>query len=457
MANYNDSASATTKHLYQGQSSNILWTDRRDVYISPNVVKELWTDATPFLTMVSNIQQKSGLKDPMFKMFEHRNPWQKQQFIIKGTTSTGTSLSGNTAASVTLPAASATTIIGLPSPLDESLIGLELSIHAVDSSSKPTGDRLGVAIVTAVSMAADPGTISLKTLGGAFSLTADTEYCAIIIGNAKGEGTEARESWSDDLQLVWNQTQIFSTPLEITETLKKAVLRGESNELTRLRAQKAMEHKIQKEKAFLYGSSRLGTNMLGGDTFSDALTTDANGKTLRTTMGMIEILFKYGRTTGDDQNVFSLNEASYTYGQFVDDMEKVFQYYPEDGVKTMFCGHKMLSYWSKMEQAKGLAKNSGWTIRLSDMKRDRLGFNYRTLETPHGILQLVPTPALSRLYNGYGVVVDKSNVFHAIYRSSLYQSNIKTDNAYDAQKDQYFSDEGIGINLLESHKLFKLV
>lgn len=457
MPNYNDSAATTAKHLYKGANTNILWTDRRDVYISPNVVKELWTDATPFLTMVSNIQQKGGLKDPMFKMFEHRNPWQKQQFIIKGTTSTGSSIADNTAASVTLPAASASTIVGLPSPIDNSIIGLELSIHAKGGDGKPTGDRVGIALITAVSLASDPGTISLKTLGANFSLTADTEYWAIVIGNAKGEGTTAREAWSDDLTMVWNQTQIFTTPLELTNTLKQAVLRGESNELTRLRVQKAMEHKIQKEKAFLYGSSRLGTNMNGSDTFVDGLTTDKDSKNVRTTMGMIEILFKYGQASGDDQNVFSIPEATYSYKTFVDDMEKVFQYYPEDGVKTMFCGHKMLSFWSKLGAASGIAKSSGWTVRLSDMSRDKLGFNYRMLETPHGMLQLVPTPALSRLYNGYGVVVDKSNVFHATYRPSMYQTNIKVDDAYDGQKDQYFSDEGIGINLIESHKLFKLV
>jgi hypothetical protein len=38
----------------------------------------------------------------------------------------------------------------------------------------------------------------------------------------------------------------------------------------------------------------------------------------------------------------------------------------------------------------------------------------------------------------------------------MYQTNIKTDNALDAVKDQYFSDEGVGIQLIESHKLFSI-
>jgi len=38
----------------------------------------------------------------------------------------------------------------------------------------------------------------------------------------------------------------------------------------------------------------------------------------------------------------------------------------------------------------------------------------------------------------------------------MYQTNIKTDNAFDAVKDQYFSDEGIGVQLIESHNLMSV-
>jgi len=54
------------------------------------------------------------------------------------------------------------------------------------------------------------------------------------------------------------------------------------------------------------------------------------------------------------------------------------------------------------------------------------------------------------------LVVDDANLFHAQYRSPMFQANIKTENAYDGVKDQYFSDEGVGISLIESHSLFKI-
>jgi len=104
----------------------------------------------------------------------------------------------------------------------------------------------------------------------------------------------------------------------------------------------------------------------------------------------------------------------------------------------------------------GIAGKSGWTVNLGDMKRDSLGFNYKVLETPHGVLQLIPTPALRGPYNGYMLVIEDGNMFHAQYRSPMFQANVKSDNAYDGVKDQYFSDEGIGISLIESHNLMKV-
>jgi hypothetical protein len=226
---------------------------------------------------------------------------------------------------------------------------------------------------------------------------------------------------------------------------------------------------MQKEKSFLFGkrfggtglqeaSYEAGNNDTNADeTFADGGLVDSDGNLVRSTYGIISALEQYGESTSthDAQNVFTV-DSSYSYANFVDDMEKVFQYIPEAGVKRAFVGAGALGYWSKMAGASGLAGNSGWTVNLQDMKRDALGFNYRVLETPHGMLQLIPTPALRGPYNKYMAVVSDENLFHAVYRPSLYQTNIKQDNAFDGVKDQYMSDEGVGIQLIESHHLFKI-
>ena len=434
---------ATEKLL---KASGVLYTDRRNFYVDPQVTKELWTDVAPFTSLISNIEQRD-VPDPTFKMFEHRNPWVKQEF------QSATDVASRSAADAESDAMDIDNIKGLSSSADSSYVGL---VCEVWDSTKST--KRGNAIISSV---VDSNTVKFKVMGDAAIDVADNDFF-IVVGNAHGEGSSAPDAWSDELGVVWNSTQIFKTPLQVTGTLEAAVLRGESSELARLRRMKAQEHKMQKEKAFLFGKRVGGTGLdiydgSTSDSFADGGRTDADGNLIRSTYGIISALENYGisSSSDDDQNIFTV-DSSYAYGNFVDDTEKVFQYIPEVGVKRAFVGAGALGYWSKMAGASGLAGNSGWTVNLGDMKRDGLGFNYRLLETPHGMLQLIPTPALRGPYNKYMVVVSEENLFHAMYRPSMYQTNIKTDNAFDGVKDQYMSDEGVGIQLIESHHLFKI-
>ncbi len=451
------------KDLYNGGASGVLFTDRRNFYIDPQVVKELWTDVTPFTTVIANKETRT-VPDPVFKMFEHRQPWVKQSFFAASDPANATA--NNESADFDID-----NIVGLPTP-DASWLGMEVECWDTTETTNK-----GVAIVTTVT---DSNTIQVTPLNADLDI-ADNDVFHVI-GNAHGEGGYSPEAWADELKVVYNSCQIFKNPLEITGTLLEAALRGESSELARLRMQKSQEHKIQKERAFLFGKRVGGTGLQDsaqsdgfndssalGESFADggingpavgtiAAPAGSGAGKIRTTYGIVSAIETYGEstTTHDNQNIFTASEASYTYSNFVDDMEKVFQYVPTSGVKKAFVGAGALGYWSKIAGNSGFAGNNGWTVNMGDMKRDALGFNYRTLETPHGMLQMIPTPALRGPYNKYMVVVDEDNLFHSQYRSPMYQTNIKTDNAYDGVKDQYMSDEGIGITNINSHSLIKI-
>jgi len=437
---------AATEKLLKG--SGVLYTDRRNFYVDPGVTRELWTDVAPFTTVISNRETRS-VPDPIFKMFEHRNPWVKQSFLNDGDTD---NLNPDTTTNTTI-----TVDTPVNCNIDDSLIGAICEVWTTGH-----GNKKAIVRVDSVTSSTIVVVNTLWTDTGSTLALVDNDIFEII-GNAQGEGTSSPEAWADELQVVWNSTQIFKTPLQITGTLLAASLRGEESELARLRAQKSQEHKMQKEKAFLFGTrvggTNLGDNLSGSsdDAFADGGVLDADGNLVRTTYGIVKAIEDFGTSSGDDQSIFTVSEASYTYSSFVDDMEKVFQYVPEAGVKRAFCGAGALSYWSKMAGTTGMAGNSGWTVNLSDMRRDSLGFNYKILETPHGILQLIPTPALRGVpYTGKMLIVSDENLFHAQYRAPMYQTNIKTDNAFDAVKDQYFSDEGIGVQLIESHNLMSV-
>lgn len=447
---------AQEKNLYTGSSASVLYTDRRDFYL-PNDVKELWSDTAPFLTAVANNNQFKP-KDPLFKMFEYKNYWRDQRFTINDT-STMTA-SSDSEVTVTLPASTTTNTIGLGSGSNGALrgsflVGLVCAVHTNDpATNKPSSTKKGTVLITTYTSDTE---IKVKTLSTTTFTLASGDWF-VVIGNAHGEGSESPEPWADELKVVWGSCQIFRTPLQITKTLMEAALRGEPNELIRLRRIKSMEHKMQRERTFLFGESVLGNNLTYGDTFGDTARTDADGEMVRTTTGLRQAIVKYGSTSGDDQNIFEVNQASYTYANFVDDCEKIFQYQPLEGSKQMWASAKMLSFWSKMESTSGFAKNSGWTVNIGDVSKDKLGFNYRMLDTPHGMIQLVPTPALTiSPYNGEGIITDVSNLRHAVYEGDAYHQNIKTDNAPLIQKDEYYSYDGLGIQLIPTHKIMRLV
>jgi hypothetical protein len=443
-------------------NTGILYTDRRDFYVSPMRVQELYPSVSPFTTMLLDKGTRE-VKDPDFKMFEHRSQFLDAKADLNCTPaawSSNTGLVGETVANLAV-----NNIKGLGGEVSDAWLNIVFEIW---DSTKTT--YKGVAFVSAVS----GSTFTLKSMGNprvsnmGCSALANNDIL-YAIGTAFGEGTEAPEAWSDDLSVVFNSTQIFKKSVEVTGTLYKAALRGYSKELERLRVEALKEMKYQMEIALLRGvrpkgigsivleTGTVDSNDLTSSNHAQTTLVDASGKTVRSTMGIISALERYGAKTGDKQNVFTLPEATYKYSDFVDAMEKVFQYLPDSGYKTAFCGAGALSYWAKMSNDSGFIKKSGWNIQMSKAETSSLGFNVQTIDTPHGGLKLVFAPGLRGIYNKYMVVVDESKVWLAEYRPFSYKTNIKTDNAYDGVKDQYMADMGLGIELIEAHSLFKIV
>ena len=394
-------------------ASGVLYTDRRQFYIKPEQFAELWPAITPFTTFVMGATTSmTGLQDPMFKLFEHRNPWQKQEFRSNGDTDTIATSTGNpTAATITMDGN-----LGLPSNSagDSAYIGLEVEVWNSDKTT-----RKGVGLITAVGA----NTVDIKNLGSADIVVEDNDYF-VVIGNARGEATTSPQAWADELSVVYGQTQIFRTPVEISGTLYQASLRGANNELARLRAQKAGEHKMQMERAFMFGSNRVGLGLAdardgaSNETFGDSAVLDANGNRVRTAMGIVTAIEKYGSSTSTDenQNIFDYT-AGMDWTKFVDASEKIFQYLPTSGVKRAFAGPSAMSWFSKLESQNSRLK-SGFDVKLTDMQTSKLGYNFRYLESPFGVIELIYTPALKRERANYLVIPTEENIFHATYRPS---------------------------------------
>tara|TARA_R100001244_G_C5171601_1_gene131721 strand:+ start:4101 stop:5453 length:1353 start_codon:yes stop_codon:yes gene_type:complete len=447
---------AQKKDLYDGSSGSALYTDRRDFYVSPLMVKEQYPIVTPFLTFVANFNKIKVLKDPQYKMFQHRNPWVRQ-YIQMNDSGTVTTAADNAADACTISATGST---GLSSTFTAALLGLKCGVYASTTpaaiSGKPTGASLGTIVVTTFTNAT---TISVKNLTGASIVIPQYGFLQVE-GSEHGEGSEAPAGWTDELQVVWNQAGIHRTAFQLTNRIMKASLRGESDEYDRVKKQKSQEHKIQNERQLMFSRNEQGPNLNQSDTFADGARTDANSNVLRSTYGAFSAIEDYGvtSTTSDDQNIFDIAEASYTWNDFVDQTEKSFEF-SDDGIQPMFAGRSFISYWSKMSGStgEGLAATSKWTVNLGNPQKGRLGFYFKELETPHGIYQLVPTRSLDKsTYGKYGFAPGKDDIFLAEYEKPVFAQNISTNNNPLYQKNEYVTENGMGITNLPVHKMFKL-
>ena len=121
-------------------------------------------------------------------MFEHRNPWVKQEF------QSATDVASRSAADAESDNMDIDNIKGLSSSADSSYVGL---VCEVWDSTKST--KRGNVIISSV---VDSNTVKFKVMGDAAIDVADNDFF-IVVGNAHGEGSSAPDAWSDELGVVW--------------------------------------------------------------------------------------------------------------------------------------------------------------------------------------------------------------------------------------------------------------
>lgn len=433
-SSYYNEKYATMAGSWDGTTSGILFTDRRDFYIDPYEVASLYASVAPFTAFSSQLPVVQA-PDPDFKMFEEDDNFVNQKFVVNDVDGATWS-----AGAATIAAADGAVAINLGS----NLIGLECEIRAVT-----TGVLRAVAVITNYSS----GQITFKSLGnpeGSVTNITDNDV-VYVVGNAQAEGQRSPYGWTSQPRVVWNSCQIQKTPFRITGSLLQASLRGFSNELARFRFNKGQEHAIQNERKNLFGY-RVDGN--AAPTTSMLLDSTDSRYPIRTTLGVIPALHKYGITSGDDQNVFSIAAGEYDYDMFVDDSTKWFQYNP-GGRLTLMAGATLINFFHKMGDGNGFLGNSGASVQISQSVRGGIGYSFREVFTPSGVVELVYNPILRGPYANYGIMVAPGTIKRVQYRTDEYQAAIQENDA-DYVKDQYFSDDGIMITNLKKNHLLKL-
>lgn len=254
--------------------------------------------------------------------------------------------------------------------------------HAVllRDASDPTVDVMSKVNLTTINGASSYLTVTILEADDN-STSHDLSDCdtAIIAGNINAEGAAMPDAIAYDPVKVYNFTQIFRTPLEMTRTAMRTRLRT-GDQYKEAKRECLELHSIEMEKAFLFGvpSERVGTN----------------GKPERTTLGLIPAIRGgyNGATTGGLVTNFTA-DTDFSGDTWLDSgeewldtrLEQIFRRGSND--KLAFCGSGALLGINRLIKNGG---NFDYTSTTVDY-----GIKVVKWVTPFGVLNLMTHPLFS--------------------------------------------------------------
>ncbi len=455
-------ATAGVRHSYAGGVTGVMYTDRRNFFLKPTQVADLYPDITPFYTFVSKLKTEIKPDDPWFKCFEIRPTWRNMDFFIRAAVDWNTASYEGTKANLTV-SLSASDFIDVGFLQKGDIVEVRAGSTSVrDKGTETSGGVTTVLqnqviarlLITSVDNQQQIDVENMSLAGGDTYNLVDGDY-ARVITHADPEGSDSNDGWTDEMVTVWGSTQIIKTPYTVTGTVKNMVLRGAASEYELKRDLAFKEHKMKLNGAFLKGyliGASTSSRATAPTEFTNPNTNDiSHGNAIRTTWGIIPLLQTYGTP---DTNVFTRTWATYSLDNFIDDMTQRAQYFANDMVEYAFAGDKVLAELSKTGSDSFFAR-SGASIQLGKWEDDiSFGFRIRRLTHPFGEMRIVRDPAMSTApYNQMMVVVDPDNIGRVVFEQTQFQQAIQ-DPDYHGQKDQWLSDEGLLCTLIEKHCLF---
>ena len=462
--------------LFDMTSGQVDFTDREKFYIDENDYKELWPNVNPFLITVSNARPTiTQVDSPHYKYFQHRSGFTNAYCQVAGVSDNFGS--GGAYASHEIGQNCQLTdidgIVGLPTSDgsiihdDTSWIGLNFAVwkQGTDGSWTYKGDVRVDSVSTATVIVQNVGNYARDDQEFYDNSTGieDNDYM-FLIGSSSADATTAPEAWSDDMRVVWNSCQTLETTVHLGRDILLSSLRATGNaagsEIIRQRDEKYKEHRMKTERTLLFQNRPGGTGELAaGSAISDdtcnEIVSDADSLPVRLTMGIVPSVLRYGYTSGDYQNVFTINRGVFKWDNLVDNFEKMFQYEDtDDGVLDAYCGSNLLSYWSKM----ALSENSGWDLVIEPWRmNEELGWRYRMLHTPAGSLRLIRCKAFNfASHRDRMLVIPPGEIEMVQFEGDKFEQNIKVEDGYKGQKDRYMSDVGLKAGIIDKFSIHTL-
>ena len=434
--------------------------DARRIFNFGDRVAELTPEESPFFVYLNKVA-KAPTDDPVFRYLENRNKisFSDRSFLIKGAVGT---VAAGSSYSFTVDTAGGAAV--------EYLVkGMVFSVGTVDSTAG-YGQAL-VRVDGSISHAASDSSFSGKVIdvsAASGSNSIANNDVAQIIGTSFEEGSGSPDVWSSELEDGFGYTQIFKTAAEMTNTAYATRYRGYPDEWSRIWASKLREHKVDIERAMLFGQKA----RVGGIQYTEGLV----GHILKNTSPIVnDSAFSYASGNAYHRSVA---QSEMTYDRLLSDLEVIFD--PARGGasdKLVLCSLPVITFFNKMGKdaflSSSLSYNSNEALANDDVpnqspmrynmseRQGAFGHSITVIDTIHGRLNLVKEPLFRGQASGFMLMADMSQLAYrplignSINRDTQVMTNVQSADE-DLRKDMILTEAGLEVTLAESHALYNL-
>jgi hypothetical protein len=290
-----------------------------------------------------------------------------------------------------------------------------------------------------------------------YATVANDDYCQVI-GTSFIEGSGAPDVWSDEISEDFGYTQIFKTAAELTNTAIATKYRGYANEWDRIWNLKLREHKVDIERAMLFGQRALQGNIrytegAVGHIVKNAEPLDAD-EALSYTSGV-----PYYRTVAAAEMIFD---------RLLSDFEVLYD--PArggSGDRLVLCSLPVITMFNKLADGNFLyeslqASTTHTPLGMNfEIKDGNFGHKLHTIDTIHGTAHLVKEPLFRGPSLGLMAFLDMNMIKYrplvgnGLNRDTFIKTNVQSDDE-DLRKDLILTEAGLELALPESHMLYNI-
>ena len=411
-------------------------------------IAELAPEESPFFVYLSKVG-KVPTSDSQFRFLEDRTKISisDRAFLAQAAFTAAAVGSSATAKFDTSDGAS----------VDWLIPGMVISCGTVDTSTaQPEW------CVVRVESVVDSGAYSTATVrtiakASAAALTVPNNAKCTVIGTAFEEGTGAPDVWSQKLDNDYGYTQIFKTACEMSNTARATVYRGYADEWQRIWNLKLREHKVDIERAMLFGM-RASTNSIN---YTDGIV----GHIIANSQAELadEAQVSYNE---DKAYLKTIQAANWTYDSLLSDFEVIFD--PARGgtsSKLALASLPVVSQFNKLGNNGFIDSSLGVSNSPHRYNFERsdgvFGHKVMKVETIHGDISLVKEPLFRGQSAGFLCMVDLDHVSYrplvgnGLNRDTAIQTNVQSADE-DLRKDMILTEAGLEVSLPETHALINL-